>query len=1066
MRSYALLLILTAGLLRSQSTTGSITGTVTDPSGAVIPGAKVTLTNEGTNISATADTSPTGDYTFPNLRAAGYMVQVEAPGFRKSKVQGIQLLLNATVRQDVRLEPGLVEQSVTVTAETPTVNSETSSIAGVVDQHSVQNLPLDGRTLDAIVLLTPGLTSDSASNPRLGGSQYWGGNFYSVDGVAYNDAGNGGGAYSYSTKLTTTPSVDTVQEVKVESNNAKAEHEGSAAISMVTRGGQNVFHGSLYEFNRNRASTAKNFFATGQDKPQFNRNEFGGNASGPVIKSKLFFFGSYEGLRQRTGRPPSLNVPAVAVRGGDFGRTTIRDPLAGAPFPNNVIPEARFDPRSKQLLAFYPAPNTTGAYNYTSNVINLFDVNRYSIRSDYKATTVDSLTVSGNFSVGDPYFIMRGTPANYGNWSNGGYTTKSAAVSWTRTLKKQSINEFRASYFSHASVRLGQNLDFNPQTIFPGLYGPLPVGGLPLVTITGYASIGDYGGGQSSPQITIALVDNYTFIRGRHTFKTGVDANFIRLATNPTVIGYGASPSSGAGFGSFTFNTRYTGNAFADFLLGYPVSSARDTPTLVNLLHQSRHSLYFQDDWKVTPKLTLNIGVRYMLQTLMQERDGSWSNFDFATGTLVIRTVEGKLPRLAIPRLLAAYPYESSEKHGWGSDVMKPDHNNIEPRFGFAFRPFRDARTVIRGGYGIYVGQIPAYIGVRQISWSNTPFFLRETFEAAAGNVPTLSFANPFPTGGGSVSANPSLTAVNRQLRNSTSQQWNLTVERQIVKNLGLRATYLGNKATRVPFYNFNRNLPIRQAAGTIQSQRPFQPWADISTLDTNGNAFTNQFQAELTRRFPSGLYVMSNFTLNKAIDNVPVSASPQNPYDVHAERSNMEGVRQLVFNTSITYPLPIGKHLSAERKLLKGIIAGWNLSGIATFRSGTPFSVTYTPSLAGWYATRADATGISPNLEEPSIARWFNPAAFKAPAPFTFGNTARNVLWGPGQMKLDVGLVKNVKFFERYTLMIRGEAFNLPNHPSFGNPSASMASPSTMGRIGGTSVEARAVQAALKLTF
>src|SRR5262249_9826160 len=207
------------------------------------------------------------------------------------------------------------------------------------------------------------------------------------------------------------------------------------------------------------------------------------------------------------------------------------------------------------------------------------------------------------------------------------------------------------------------------------------------------------------------------------------------------------------------------------------------------------------------------------------------------------------------------------------------------------------------------------------------------------------------------------------------------------------------------PFYNYNRNLPVVQAPGTIQSQRPYQPFADISTLDTNGNAFTNQFQAEVNRRLPSGLYVMANFTWNKAIDNVPVSASPQNPYNARGERSNMEGVRQLVFNTATTYPLPMGKGRLRAPGFLNQIVGGWNLSGIVALRSGTPFSVTFVPSQAGWYASRADATGISPNVDDPSIARWFNPAAFRIPAPFTFGNSARNVLWGPGQIKIDTGL-------------------------------------------------------------
>ncbi|MBI3208098.1 MAG: carboxypeptidase regulatory-like domain-containing protein [Candidatus Solibacter usitatus] len=1044
-----------------QITTGGIVGTIKDSTGAVIANAPVRLINEGTNISQQTKTNGTGDYVFPNLQPAVYSVHAESAGFRRALVEHVPLSLNATVRQDIVLLAGGVEQSVTVTAELPVVNSETASVAAIVDQHAAQNLPIDGRTLDMLVLLTPGLTSDSASNPRVGGSLYWGGNNYSVDGVTINDAGNGGAAYSYSTRLTTTPSMDTVLEVKVESNNAKAEHEGSAAISMVTRSGSNRRHGALYEYNRNRAMTAKNFFAGALTKPQFNRNEFGGTTDGPIVKNKLFYFGSFEGLRQRTGRPPNLNVPAMTLRSGDFGRTVLRDPLSNDSFPGNLIPASRIDPRSRTLMGFYPEPNQAGAFNYNGNVINKFNVNRASIKADYKPAPKDSIAFSANYSVGDPYFIARGTPANYGNWENGGYTTKSAAANWTRTIGTRNINDLRLSYFSHASVRLGQNRDFNPQSIFPGLYGPPPVGGIPLVTITGYPVIGDYGGGEGAPQITTALVNNFTFVRGNHTFKAGVDLNRMRIATNPGIIGYGASPSSGAGFGSFTFNARYTGNAFADFLLGYPVSTARDTATLVNLLYQSRHSAYFQDDWKVSPRLTLNIGMRYMLQTQMQERDGSWSNFDLGSGTLVIRSVDGKLPRAAIPRLVNAYPYETSEKHGWGSDVTKADHNNFEPRFGFAFRPFRNARTVVRGGYGIYIGQIPAYIGIRQLSWSNTPFFLRETFEAAAGNVPSISLANPFPTGGGAVSPNPSLVAVNRQLRNAYAQQWNLTIERQLMSKVGLRVTYLGNKAARVPFYNYNRNLPRVQAPGTIQSQRPFQPFADISTLDTNGKSFTNQFQAELNRRFPGGLYIMSNFTLNKAIDNVPVSSSPQNPYDARAERSNSEGVRQLIFNTSSTYPLPFFR-----RGRLRNYLGGWNLAGIATFRSGTPFNVTFVPSLAGWYATRSDATGISPNVEDPSIARWFNPAAFKIPAPYTFGNAARNVLWGPGQMKLDVSLVKNVRIQERYNLNIRAEAFNLPNHPSFANPSASVTTPSTIGRISSTSVENRALQVALKLSF
>jgi hypothetical protein len=1044
-----------------QNTTGTILGTVKDSSGAVIAGAKVRVTNESTNIAVNVTSNSAGDFVASNLPAAVYSLQAEFPGFRKIIVSRVELLLNSTVRQDLRLEPGMVEQEVTVTAEAPLVASETSSVASIVDSHAVQNLPLDGRTLDSLVLLTAGNTSDSANNPRLAGNIYWGGNNYSVDGVSYNDTGNGGAAYSYSTKLTTTPSVDTVQEIRVESVNAKSENEGSNAIQMITKAGGNRLRVALYEYHRDRALTAKNFFATNQTKPQFNRNEFGVNVNGPIIRNRTFFLLSYEGLRQRNGRPANLNLPTPAVRSGNFGTSNIRDPLSNAPFPGSTIPADRIDPRSKTLLSYVPQPNiqVTG-FNYVSNIVNLYDVNRGSARLDHKLNEYNNFSTKFDYSVGDPYFVTRGTPANYGNWSDAGYVTKSTSLGWTRTFHTGAINEARISYFSHASVRLGQNLDFDPTSIFPGLFKPLPIGGLPTVSITGYGGMpSDYGGSERSPQITTQMTDNYTFIRKSHTLKTGFDFAFSRIATNPSV--------GNTAFGSFTFNGRYTNNGFADFLLGYPVQATRATATQVNLLHQARYSGYFQDDWKVSSSLTLNIGVRYMVQTVMQERDGSWSNFDFATGTFVVRSEGGKLPKLALPRLLSAYPYETSEKHGWGTNMILGDHNNWSPRFGFAWRPFKNNRSVVRGGYGFYYSQVPAYIGVRQISMTNSPFQLSEVFDAAAGTTPTLTLANPFP-GSGSVTASPAIVAVNRELRNGLSQQWNLTIEQQFLKTMQLRMTYLGNKVTRVPWYNYNRNLPFTQAAGTVQSRRPYQPWSDITTLDTNANSFTNQLQVEVNRRVRGGLFLMMNFTWNKSIDNAATVGGPQDPYNARLERGNADGVRQHNLNLSGTYTLPFGhkQRFLNRTGWFAQFISGWNLSALALIRSGLPFSVAYTSTLAGSYPSlRADVVG-NPNVENPGITRWFDPAAFRAPAPYTTGNAARNLLFGPGQWKLDTSLVKDFRIGEFARLQFRGEAFNMPNHVSFGNPSASISSPSVIGRISATSVEQRAVQFAIRLTL
>src|SRR5436190_3220687 len=338
------------GVAYAQSTTGTLVGTVTDATGSVVAGAKIRVTNVGTGVSIDTVTNASGDYTVPNLPAASYRLRADLTGFRSVDVTDLRLLLNQTLRFDLRLEPGTLEQSVSVTAAAPVIQSESSSVANDIDSRAVVALPLNGRTLDRLILITAGNTSDSPSNPKLAGSLHWGGNFFTIDGVYFNDIGNGGAAYSYRTNLSTTPSVDTIQEFKIETNNAKAEHDGSAAISIITKSGSNNFHGSLFEFNRNKALSANAYFSNANRvaRPPFNRNEFGATFGGPIVRNKTFFFGSYEGLRQRQSSTAALSYGTAAMRQGDFsGLPQINDPLTGQPFPNNKIPANRLDPRSQ-----------------------------------------------------------------------------------------------------------------------------------------------------------------------------------------------------------------------------------------------------------------------------------------------------------------------------------------------------------------------------------------------------------------------------------------------------------------------------------------------------------------------------------------------------------------------------------------------------------------------------------------------------------------------------------------------------------------------------------------------
>jgi hypothetical protein len=1053
--------LITACIAAAQSVTGSLVGTVADATGVVV-GARIDVINQATAVSWSAASNANGDYSITNLPSGNYRVHSSVAGYNAVSIADVTLLLNQTVRVDIHLTPGNVQQVIEVTASTPSVQSESSSVAIVVDTDSVQRLPLNGRTLDTFVVTAPGNAGDSASNPNIGGAAHWGGTSFTVDGVGFNDMGNGGGTYSYATALATQPSLETIQEFKIESNSAKAEYGSSVAVSMVTKRGGNQLHGSLFEFNRNAKLASNQFFsnANGKTRPPYNRNEFGVSAGGPVIRNRTFFFGSYEGMMVRQSSSGVFSVPTMAQRQGDFSVfSAIKDPVTKSVFANNIIPASRIDARAATMLSYVPATtNASKTYNLAQTLPSKMDVQRYSARVDHNFNSSNSLSLVLTHAKGDPYEVNLYSPTAYGNYSNAGFLTKSAALTYTRTMSASMTNELRASYFTMESTRMGQNLSFNPATLFPDLFTPLPVGGLPTMYISGYTKIGDVGGADPNPQITWQFGDTLAWVRGSHTFKAGVDSTFTRVSTNPS--------ASSSALGYFSFNSRYTGNAISDFLLGDPVSATRATATPSNVISQPRFGFYAQDDWKINSRLTLNYGIRYEVQTQLSERRGTWTNFNEATGGLVVRSVNGNLPKTAISALVAQYPYSRSEDVGWGSDVTTPDHKDFAPRFGFAFRPFADNRTVVRGGYGLFYNLIPIYQGIYQLGISNPPYRLAQSFTSGA-TTPTVSLANPFavtPT----VSANPVLYGVTRELRNPYSQQWNLTVERELPGEIGLRVSYLGNKVNRALYVNYDSNQPVTQAAGNLQTMRPYQPWANVYMMKPTGNAFTHQMQVQGTRRFKSGLLFASSFTWTKSLDDVPVTGTPQNPYDASGDRGNADGIRRFVSSTSASWELPFGpgKRFLSSGHVLGMIVGGWRLSTIAQLKSGTPFSVGFTPTLSGWYATRANAVSSNRYGQHQSINSWFDSTAFAVPTAYTFGNSARNSLFGPGVKAIDASLSKTTTLFERYSLEFRADAFNLPNTVSFGNPAADITVPSSVGRITTTTVDARTVQFGLKVLF
>ena len=1060
----------------AQSVTGTILGTLTDSSGAAVTNASVVILNQDTGLEYQAAVGGSGEYTATNLPPGNYSVKTQLSGFKPTLVKDVVLLANRSARINLVLEPGAVNQTVEVTAAAPVVNSENATLGNIMDSQSITTVPLNGRTVDRLIKISAGVTTDSASNPRVGGSPYWGGISFNVDGIGYNDSGNGGGAYSYKHGLSTQPSVDSISQFKIDSNSMKAEFESGVSVTVVTKSGSNELHGAAWWFNRNREFAAKNFYLTAQPKPPFNRNEIGGNIGGAIIKNKLFYFGSFEDLLERSSLTTSaLSLPTNAMRAGNFaGLATIIDPLSGQPFPNNQIPTSRIDSRAAALIAKFPSPNQPGVsngtlQNYVTSIPNKYDVYRYSVRTDYRISDKDTVFVNLNYSKGDPYFVGQNYPAGFGSWENGGYTTKSVNGTYLRTFSPTVINELRFGFLSHASVRQGMNKDFDPRTLFPTLY-PVDYGGLPNINMTSYTSIGDYGGAQASPQLTPQYIDNLTIIKGKHTIKTGFDIANYRVASNPSVGGLGSGLVNNAGLGRFDFTGRFTSatpnaqpaNSVADFLLGDANTTYRSSGSPAMLLSSTRYSFYVQDDFQVSSKLSLNVGIRYMVQKPWRERDGIMSQFDPTTGKLFISS--DKLPPGAQAALASAYPIELRP----GSSLIDTDKNNWGPRVGLAYRPFANGKTVIRAGAGVYTNFLPVFIGFRQLGFSNPPFLLAETFESTPGPTPSLTLANPFP-GGGKLSPNPSITAVQRNIKNAESYQWNFTLEREVLKNMGIRASYVGNHSTHLPWYNYQINVSQQQIAGALQPYRPYQPWADVLILAGGGDSIMHQLQLEAVQRFTNGLSFQLEYAWTHSLDNTPIVGGPQDSYNARADRGNSDSMRRHVFTAEYSYELPFGKNkkfLNSGGRLSELAVGGWQIGGITYLRTGTPFSLTYTATQTGWRGGRPNATcDGSLSASDRRTSKWFNPACYSVPAPFTYGNMARNSLFGPGDIIFDMSALKNFAITERVRAQFRAELFNAPNHANFGNPATNISTTSSVGIISSAG-DPRQIQFGLKFLF
>ena len=1066
--------ILSPVVLHAQGVTSDIRGIVNDTSGAVIAGATVTINNLSKGWTRTAQSGGEGSYEFLQLTPADtYSVSVGIQGFRKEVRSGIVLQTGQQTRIDFALSPGDVSESVTVEGDASMVQTEDSAVGAVVDQRKVTELPLNGRQFWQLAQLVPNVLPP-AQNSNIG---FRGGfnvsghteveNNYLLDGVDNADQGT--------MQPTMRPSVEGIQEFKVLTGVYAAEYGrySGGQVLVTTKSGSNTVHGTVFEFLRNSAFDARNFFGP-HNVPAFRRNQFGLSNGGPIRKNRTFYFATYEGLRL-TGQTTGLaTVPTTAMGSGNLtGFAAVRDFTTGAPFPGNQIPQNRLDPISQKLLKYWPAPTATGTNsNYNYSLLGTQEDNQFSGR-------IDHIIRSNNTVFGSYQFAQRST-LYQANTVCGSRVlpdfgcqeperTQSLAVNDVHTFSPVMVNELRLGYNRIRTNRYPEDAKFGNVTKDLGIPQPGPSGsgiignlGVPLVNISGYALIGaNLNLPQGRRNNTYNIVESFSWIRNRHTLKLGFDYKYF-------IYNY-ANLEIAIGRGQFTFNGQTSGNAFADFLLNLPRSTnvSPGDPT-VRTYNQS-DGLYAQDDWRISRNLTLNFGLRWELFFPQKERLNKVATFDPRTGLVPVGT--GQLLNVnAQGQLVSVGSTTIADGAAW--QMRK---TNIAPRFGAAWRPFSDDKTVLRAGFGIFYNSLFGTDATIATLFRGIPFRAAQTFTNPAGN-PTATWTNAYP--GGNAVGGFTPYGIDYSIRNPYVQQWTLGVERQLVPNTLLEMTYLGSKGTNLAM-NYNLNQPT-PAVGAIQARRPWNQWGNVTWVNSGGNSTYHSLAMRLERRYSNGFSALSSYTWSHAIDLGGGSgggtgdgeSAIMDPRNVAANKGNSTFDIKHRSVTSVVYELPFGEGKAFGANLPKGLryaVSGWEMTGIMTFQSGPSFSVTTTTDVSNTGGANRPFVIGDPHLDSHSPTRWFNTAAFTVTNPFgtgfAYGNTGRNNLRGDGQRNLDFGMFRNFKFSERLTAQFRGELFNILNTASFGLPAGNI-NASNFGQVTSTSTSSRQIQLGLKVKF